>query len=186
MEFFGHGTAQENPEDFFSRGLEMFNGEKGGYGDLSSMVLNLDIEDAQATRAMLGEWPHHGMRNILLLAVSAPGEDLDDSQRRFYLDGLVQDSGRTKEFIGGEEEVPHVPSEWILGMYNADSGMVTLNLAFTGRRLTPEDFEKSLGDGYTYSQVGRIGLTGGGLGEGVVERIPEQVTVPDKDAPFVW
>jgi hypothetical protein len=196
MHVFGHGTLQDDPENFFRDGLVMFNPIKGNYEGIDEMTLQLDLDDQPGTDALLKDWPHLHAPNVLLLAVSAPGEGLNESQKHWYFDGMIQRSGKVRETIAGQEEASHIPTDWVLGMYNADSGLVTLNPAFTGRQVTQEDFSNSAGGNYTHHQrmqeiVEKHGLAGL-MPDGIEEITDEPRPVPvsfdhdDDDLPDVW
>ncbi|HUP26024.1 MAG TPA: hypothetical protein VM124_00055 [Candidatus Limnocylindrales bacterium] len=201
MYLLGHGTSHNEPSDFFKNGLEMWHPEKGNYGDIFAMSIGLDLNDVDGTQAKLNSWPHHRTPNVVLLAVSAPGDELDELQQHFYFEGMVQHSGRTKTSLSGEEEeVTHVPPEWVLGVYDSSSGLVAMNPGFSGRRVLPEDFEKSAGDKYErhiaqakiVAKYGLMGLVPGGMEPDKkaddipdVTLFPEDVDLPGDDD-WVW
>ncbi len=171
MYLLGHGTHHEVIDDFFTNGLEMINGEKGNYDDLGSVAVGLDLNDYESTVEMLSHWPHRESPNVVLLAVSSPGDELNELQQHFYFDGMIQRSGRTGLVWGQEEEISHIPPDWVLGVYSSTSGLVTMNPTFSGKRILPADFEKSEGGRYRrhlaqaaiVAKYGVSGLLPGGM-----------------------
>ncbi len=151
----GHGTASDNPNDFFEHGLEIKN------NDLSSSTIPVETSDPGSLRAQLDNWPHHQSPNVVLLGAQRPHNTeklgkAHEGLKSLWMDGLIQEG--PSKFIKPGRDGYFVPTEWVLGVYNSTSGNVTLNPHFSGREVTKGDMESSAGERISSLHVGLGGL----------------------------
>lgn len=134
----GHGTHHNNPDDFFRDGLVMHD-----YDDVFSTVLPIDTDDTEALKNQFDHWPHLDAGRIVMLAGQMPHrlEGLGErhSKGHFWQEGHIQKTERYGR------EVNHVPTDWVMGVYDRSTGMVTMNPHFTGREVTKADIDTSQG-----------------------------------------
>lgn len=185
----GHGTQHEQPEDFFERGVEMFNPLKGNYGSVMDMTVPLQHDDYEGLQQTLNNWKHLNAPRVVLLAVRNPSEssDLDDLPPALWVDGLIQVKN------DGEKDINYIPSEWVLGVYDRDTGKTVMNPRFTGREVTEADMKSSGGFKYQ-SMVAVRGLVGEiAAATEHAKTHPDQQSVPipmpvegDDDSDLFW
>lgn len=170
----GHGTLHEQPEDFFQRGLEMFNAIKGNYGSISDMTTPLQHDDYEGLQRTLNNWRHYDASTVVLLAGQYPSEHSDPNGLPpvLWTDGLVQ----TKN--DGKKDINYIPKEWVLGMYDRDTGQTIMNPSFTGREVTAADMETSGGDRYQSMLVGRKRMGEIAAATEYVKTHPDEQIVP--------
>lgn len=149
----GHGTNVSDPSLFF-------DGLGTGYDSIHATAVVLTPGDSNL-RDTLSTWRHRDASSVVLIAASHPGSNstLDEKQRMFWDDGLIQPADENKEWPEGQGFKYEIPGEWILGVFKRNTGKVTMNPNFTGREVTPEDMETCEGARYrSAADVGALTL----------------------------
>lgn len=138
----GHGTPCDDPQSFFDYGVEM-----GSYDELANMTIPVETDDTEALKILLDHWPHRDSAHVVLLGAQRPqkpeklGAD-HDVIKWLWMEGLIQQADNSKF---NREETNYIPTEWVLGVYDRNSGNVTMNPHFSGREVHAMDMENSSG-----------------------------------------